>query len=93
VSPFMPMDVSYRWNFSMPGQHLLIHMQNLREQAPLFEATLDLERRSISSGSLAAALIRFPLMTLKVVAAIHWQALRLWLKRVPIFTHPAKLDT
>jgi DUF1365 family protein len=93
VSPFMPMDVSYRWNFSDPGERLLVHMQNFREQCQMFEATLALERQPISSCSLAAALVRFPLMTMKVVAAIHWQALRLWLKRVPVFTHPAKLDS
>ena len=38
--------------------------------------------------SLAWALLRWPFMTLKVVGAIHWQALKLWLKGVPVFTHP-----
>jgi DUF1365 family protein len=52
-------------------------------------------KRSVSALTSAAAdsavLLRYPLMTLQVIAAIHWQALRHWLKRVPVHTHPAKL--
>jgi DUF1365 family protein len=40
---------------------------------------------------MTAVLVKYPLMTARVVAAIHWQALRLWLKRVPFHSHPAKL--
>jgi DUF1365 family protein len=47
----------------------------------------------ISTASLAHALLAFPLMTLKVIGAIHWQALQLWLKRVPFHTHPKKLPS
>ena len=43
------------------------------------------------SASLARALVSFPLMTAQVVTLIHWQALRLWLKRTPFYTHPDKL--
>ena len=52
-----------------------------------------LERREIGGAALAHALLAFPFMTLKVIAAIHWQALRLWLKRVPFHTHPKKLPS
>jgi DUF1365 family protein len=88
VSPFMPMDVDYRWQFTQPGERLAVHMENLREGVRSFDATLNLARRPISSRSLAFVLLRFPLSTLRVVVAIYWQALRLWLKRVPVFTHP-----
>jgi uncharacterized protein len=57
----------------------------------VFDATLALERRPITGPRLAAALARFPLLTLRVVALIHWQALRLLVKRTPFHTHPAKL--
>ena len=55
-------------------------MNVLRSGARDFDATLVLQRRPFDGTQLARVLWRFPLMTLKVVAAIHWEALRLWLK-------------
>jgi uncharacterized protein len=89
VSPFMPMAVAYDWRFSTPGERLAVHMQVAKAGVKLFDATLDLERIPITAASLARTLIAYPLMTLKVIVAIHWQALRLWLKRTPIYDHPA----
>ena len=54
------------------------------------DATLALERIEITGASLARTLAGFPLMPLRVSAAIYWQALRLWLKRVPFHVHPSK---
>jgi hypothetical protein len=90
VSPFMPMDLQYDWRFSSPAEALVVHMRCEREGACVFDASLALQRQPLTGGALAAALWRFPMMTVQVVAAIHWQALRLWLKRVPVFTHPAR---
>ena len=91
VSPFMPMRLGYDWRFSAPGSRLAVHMRNLGEGGErLFDATLALERREIGTASLALALLRFPAASLRVLAAIYWQALRLKLKRVPFHTHPAK---
>jgi DUF1365 family protein len=86
VSPFMPMDLRYAWRFTPPGAHLGVHMRLRRKDETVFDATLALRREPISNG----VLLRYPLMTAKVIAAIHWEALRLWLKRVPLHTHPAK---
>lgn len=91
VSPFMPMAQSYDWRFSTPRETLSVHMENLERGGKVFDATLALERRPITGLNLARALAQFPLMTVKVVAAIHWQALKLWLKRTPFYTHPSKL--
>jgi DUF1365 family protein len=97
VSPFMPMDVRYEWRFGVPGERLHVHMVNHHPEngvgAAQFDATLDLRREPVTAGALARALASFPLMSLKVVALIHWQALRLWLKRAPFHVHPAKRPT
>ena len=93
VSPFMPMDVEYDWRFSRPGERLAVHMENRSGGATLFDATLALERRPIGGASLATALLRFPLPSLRVLGAIYWNALRLKAKRVPFFVHPAKRRT
>jgi uncharacterized protein len=88
VSPFMPMDMDYEWRFDTPGERLNVHMLNRRDGRPVFDATLTLARRPIQAATLAAALARFPLITVGVVARIYWQALRLWLKRTPFHAHP-----
>lgn len=88
VSPFLPMQRDYRWRFQLPGQHLRVHMDVLDGGTPEFDATLMLERRPLNGASLARCLLRYPLMTLKVVAAIHWQAFLIWLARNPVYDHP-----
>lgn len=93
VSPFMPLARGYDWRFSAPDETLRVHMNVLREDGRDFDATLVLERRPLDGAQLARVLWRFPLMTLKVVAAIHWEALRLWLKRNPVYTHPRQRET
>ena len=88
VSPFMAMRRRYDWRFTPPGDDLRVHMRVLDGDANEFDATLALQRRPLDSTGLARVLMRYPLMTAKVVGAIHWQALRLWLKRVPVHDHP-----
>jgi len=93
VSPFMPMALAYEWDLGKPAGQLDVHMALAPADGSnekIFAATLQLERAEISGRRLAGMLARFPLMTLQVVFAIHWQALRLWLKGVPVHTHPAK---
>ena len=90
VSPFLPMNHDYDWRFSIPDERLAVHMQNLSAGEVVFDATLALQRMPIDGAVLARALAGFPLMTAKVTAGIYWQALRLWLKRAPVFTHPDK---
>jgi hypothetical protein len=90
VSPFIDMDMDYDWSFSEPGETLNVHMIDLNRGDKLFEADLTLARREITGRNLSLMLIKYPLMTLKVIAAIYWQAVRLWIKGAPFCTHPAK---
>ena len=93
VSPFMPMDIDYDWRFSPPEEQLAIHMENFRAGEKIFDATLTLKQRPITAWSLASALLRYPFMTLAVMRRIYWQALLLWLKNVPLLTHPKDKPT
>jgi len=90
VSPFMPMDIGYRCKLRAPDDKLLFSLENWREGARIFDAHLNLTRVPISSAALAETLLTDPLITLRVVSLIHWQAIRLWFKRVPFYPHPRK---
>jgi DUF1365 family protein len=93
VSPFMGMDHEYAWRLLPPGDRLGIHMDVMHrgdngERA--FDATLRLQRKPLDGANLARVLLRHPFMTTRIVAAIHWQALRLWLLGNPVHDHPDK---
>lgn len=91
VSPFMPMEIEYDWGFNHPRDRLHVHMRNLQPDGKMFDATLELKRQPLTGPALAKVLAGYPWMTIKIVLAIYWQALRLWIKKVPFYPHPEKL--
>jgi uncharacterized protein len=81
VSPFMPFDMTYDFVVTPPAERLLVHMNVAhnagRSGARCFDATLQMHYRAWTPREIRRALMQFPLMTAKVFAAIHWEALRL----------------
>jgi len=92
VSPFLPMEMDYDWRFTTPVDSLNIHMVNNEDNGKVFDATLQLNKKPLSSFNCARAITFFPFLTLKVISGIYWQALRLYIKRIPIFTHPKIIE-
>lgn len=91
VSPFMPMNQRYEMRLTAPNERLRVHMRTFEDHEAVFDASLNMSRRPWSSASLARTLTRFPFMTAQVVAAIYFEAFRLWLKRTPFHPHPRHL--
>jgi uncharacterized protein len=88
VSPFMAMDVEYRWRIGTPGERIAVTIESRRGGEPIFDARLTLRRREIDRRALTRVLLRHPAMTLRVVAAIYGHALRLRLKGARWHPHP-----
>lgn len=88
VSPFLPIERDYDWRFTEPGDGLAVHMRVLDGSRCELDATLVMRRHALSRRSLGRCLWRFPPMTLKTIAAIHWQAFLTWRKRNPVYDHP-----
>jgi len=89
VSPFMPLDQEYGFTFTEPGSELAVHMTVDQESHTIFDATLTLRGVPWTSSALTRVLAAHPCMTAKVIAAIHWQALRLYLRGVRIEPRPS----
>jgi DUF1365 family protein len=88
VSPFLPMEMTYQWQLSVPDEQLKVHIESQQEGKSVFSATMSLARRPWTTANLRRALWRFPLMTHQVAAAIYWQALQLWWKGAIYCPHP-----
>ena len=80
VSPFIEMAMRYRFRISPPGQDVKLRILETDRDGPVLAATFAGRRRALTSPALLRSFAALPLLTFKIIAAIHWQALRLWLK-------------
>jgi len=80
VSPFIAMAMRYRFRISSPGEDVKLRILETDGDGPLLAATFTGRRRALTSAGLLRSFATLPLLTFKIIAAIHWQALRLWLK-------------
>ncbi len=84
VSPFLDLAHRYRFRVSTPGESLRVRIIETDGAGPVMAAALKGERRDLTSGSVLMAFLRTPFLGLKVIAAIHWEALRLWAKGIRV---------
>ncbi|KKB08092.1 DUF1365 domain-containing protein [Devosia chinhatensis] len=87
VSPFIDMNCHYAFKLSAPGKSVLVSINETQDGAPLLYAAFAGKRRDLSDANLIRLFFSHPLMTLKVTAGIHWEALKLIAKGIRIRWH------
>lgn len=89
VSPFMEMALSYRFRIRPPGPRLGIAIETRDAMGPVLHATFTARRRALTDAALLRTFLAFPLLTVKIIAGIHWEALQLWRKGLRLVPRPA----
>lgn len=85
VSPFIAMDAEFDFRLNMPGEQLHVTINDFKEGKKFFLSTVHGERKPLTDARLAWYLFRFPFITLQVITLIHWQALTLYIRKLPFF--------
>jgi hypothetical protein len=83
VSPFIAMDARYEFAFTPCGDSLRVHIDEFRQGEKFFQVRLWGDLQPLTTCALWSVLWRYPLLTVKIIALIHWQALKLWRLKVP----------
>jgi hypothetical protein len=91
VSPFTELDTEFEFRYKIPGEKLNIQINvNDQKGEKFFISTLTGNRKALTDGRLLLYVFRFPFVTLKVIGGIHWQAFKLWLKKLPHYKKKSK---
>lgn len=90
VSPFSDVDVAFDFRLQTPGDHLTIRIDDYAGATRTLTSTVMGTRRPLTDARLAWFTLKYPLITLRVIALIHWHAFRLWWKKVPWFAKAAR---
>jgi DUF1365 family protein len=88
VSPFLDMDMKYDFRIEPPGDDVMVGIAGRDAGGPMINALLKADRVELTDRNLISAFVRFPLLTLKVIAGIHWEAVLLLAKRVGLRRKP-----
>ncbi len=88
VSPFIENHGRYEFSIKRPADELYLHIRQTDDDGPLIDAWINGTRKFISDRNLLATLVKHPLLTLKVIGGIHWEALQIWLKGIGLVTRP-----
>ncbi len=89
VSPFIDHDTDFDFNLAIPNEKLNIKIDDYKDGKRFFISTLTGKRKALTNGTLFWYALRFPLITLRIIALIHWHALLLWAKKIPFHTKAA----
>lgn len=92
VSPFLPMDMEYDWRFELEPDAFSVHMRVTEGGQDCFTAGMKLALRPLAAPAMVRMPLTFPLLAAKVAGGIYWQALKLYVKRIPFHDHPRGLE-
>jgi DUF1365 family protein len=92
VSPFIDLDTTFDFNLEIPDRELKIHIDDYKEGKRFFLSALTGVQDRLTNLNLLWYTLRFPLITLQIIALIHWHALRLWFKKIPYHKKNANLE-
>ncbi len=82
VSPFIDTDTEITWSFQEPGETLLMEVDSVKDHQAILNTSLTGERRQLNARTILRLFLRYPMVPLFTIIFIHWQALKLWLKKV-----------
>ncbi|MFK7857030.1 MAG: DUF1365 domain-containing protein [Granulosicoccus sp.] len=93
VSPFASMGMHYKFRLNIPAEKQIVVIRAFDDNGLLITASYTAKRQLLNASGLARFFFSIPFLSAKVVLGIHWEALRLWVKRVPLFKHQPKRPT